>query len=341
MTDYENWRLYTGTSRILDPEERDRRWPPAPRWRTFAGGPDEPPPPDDDPDGERRLGRQVISDNTDERIVDLVNVALRLRRPLLVVGRPGSGRSSLAYRIARELGLGRVLRWPLSTQSSLRAGLYDFDAIGLVRAANRRSSDGPAGADIGDHVRLGPVGTALLPYRLPRVLLIDELDQSDIELPQQLRAIFEDGGFDIPELVRAAGYAPEVTVHTADPGRTAVVRSGQVTCHEFPLIVMTCAEERDFPLAFLRHCLRLRMPEADRASLGDMIAAHFPDDAQGSTEIVEAYLRRRGDWDAPAIDQLLDAVHLRASDDVPAGHQPEWERIIEALWHRLPPAEPQ
>ncbi|MFI7026100.1 MoxR family ATPase [Micromonospora sp. NPDC049900] len=333
------WRIYTGTGRAVEDAERDLRWPAPPRWRAFDGGPDEPAPPQEDPELVRRLGEPIVSHLVDEYEVDVVNAALHLRRPLLVTGRPGTGRSSLAYRIARELRLGRVLRWPVTTQVGLRHGLYDYDAVGLVQATGQAAAQGGDAPppQVGDYVRLGPLGTALLPYRLPRVLLIDELDQSDIDLPQQLRSVFEDGGFEIPELVRVAGRAPEAVVHTADPGRTATVRGGRVTCHEFPLVVMTCSEDRDFPAAFLRHCLRLRLPEAGEAGLASMVAAHFPDGAEGSAELIQEYLSRRGEWDPPAVDQLLDAVHLRTSGAFAPRDRGEWRRLIEALWRRLPP----
>ncbi|RKN41501.1 ATP-binding protein [Micromonospora endolithica] len=334
-------RIYHGTGRILDPTERDRRWPDPPHWRAFGGGPDEPDPAPDDAELERRLGRPVLSDHADPDEVDAVNAALRLRRPLLVTGRPGSGRSSLAYRIARELRLGRVLRWPVTTHDTVRAGLYDYDPVGRVRAAARTDDADPAGdSGIGDHVSLGPLGTALLPYRLPRVLLIDELDQSDIDLPQQLRTVFDDGGFDIPQLLRTARHAPEVTVHTADPGGTATVREGRVRCHAFPLVVMTCAEDRVFPPAFLRHCLRLRIQEPDREAVLRVIDAHFPDGVAGSTTVVEAFLARRGRPDAPTLDQLLDAVHLLRTcpvNDLPK----DWDQLLRTLLRGVPAAEPR
>ncbi|MBQ0901295.1 ATP-binding protein [Micromonospora sp. U21] len=333
-----DWRIYRGTGRLLDPAEWQSSWPAPPPWRAFDGGPEEPPPPQEDPELARRLGEIVVADQADSHEVDVVNAALRLRRPLLVTGRPGSGRSSLAYRVARELRLGRVLRWPVTTHDTVRAGLYQYDPVGRVHAATRAGRDGnPGDAGLGDHISLGPLGTALLPYRAPRVLLIDELDQSDIDLPQQLRNVLDDGGFDIPELVRAARHTPEATVHTADPGRTATVRGGRVTCREFPLVVMTCTEDRVFPPAFLRHCLRLRISDLDEATLRRVVAAHFPDGVEGTGEIIRAFLDRQGRPDAPTLDQLLDAVHLSRT----AARPGEWDRLGRALWRGGPTAEPE
>lgn len=75
----------------------------------------------------------------------MVNAALLLRRPLLVSGRPGTGKSSLAYRISRELRLGRVLRWHITSRTTLQQGLYEYDAIGRVQdTAAQRAAEGKA-----------------------------------------------------------------------------------------------------------------------------------------------------------------------------------------------------
>ena len=85
--------------------------PDPPPWRTFAGEPVQPPPQDGDEEISRKLGRADVSPprRADQREGDMVNAAIRLRRPLLVTGRPGSGKSAIAFRVARELRLGRLL----------------------------------------------------------------------------------------------------------------------------------------------------------------------------------------------------------------------------------------
>ncbi|MFG3025896.1 AAA family ATPase [Streptomyces sp. NPDC048254] len=243
------------------------------------------------PDGlqveiERRLGRMSASSTGSEQLrreVDLVNAALVLRRPLLVTGRPGTGKSPLAYRISRELRLGRVLRWHITSRTTLRGGLYEYDAIGRVQDSAalhtlHRSDGAAAGAEpqaadeerlpgIGDYLQLGPLGTALLPHELPRVLLVDELDKSDQDLANDLLSVFEEGQFPITELARARRLHPKVTVMTDDPGRSAEIVDGIVKCRAFPVVVITSNGEREFPPAFLRRCLRLRMPDPDRPQL--------------------------------------------------------------------------
>ncbi|MFL6075321.1 MAG: AAA family ATPase [Mycobacteriales bacterium] len=256
-----------------------------------------------------------------------------------MTGRPGAGKSSLAYLISRELRLGRVLRWPITTRSTLRAGLYEYDVIGRAQDSGRkrREDDNELPAqNIGDFIHLGPLGTALLPYRLPRVLLVDELDKSDIDLPNDLLNVFEEGEFTIPELIRLRHRVPEVVVHTTDPGQTAAVRDGQVKCHAFPLVVITSNGERDFPAAFLRRCLRLNLPDPDGRRLAEMVAAHFVDGVdQWRAELVAQFRERSEQVGGLATDQLLNAVHLASSGAFDAERDAGWSDLLDAIWHQL------
>jgi MoxR-like ATPase len=304
--------------------------PEPPSWRTFDGGPALPSPPAADAEFVRRLGVPAVAsapEATRDEILT-VNAALHLRRPLLVTGHPGTGKSSLAYKIARELGLGPVLRWPVSSRTGSRDGLWTYDAIGRVQAA---ASD--EGADIGAFVRLGPLGTALLPYDRPRVLLIDELDKSDIDLPNDLLAVFEDGEFEIQPLARIAATQPEVAVFTHDRGGRATVREGHVRCRAFPVVVVTSNGEREFPPAFLRRCLRLDMAQPTFEQLVSMVAAHFRDVPPRSHDLIHEFLASSGREGGLANDQLLNALHLATS----GAHQDNgnWEVLRDTLWRRL------
>jgi MoxR-like ATPase len=326
-----DWWIYRGTGHVLDAVERDRRWPSPPHWRKFGGGPDEPSPPHEDPAAERVLGRAAMFESVDERQTDLVNAALYLRRPLLVCGDPGTVRASLAYRVARDLRLGRVLRWPVTTRTTLQSALYEYDPIGHAR--DSAHEDG-AGVPIGDYLQLGPLGTALLPYRLPRVLLIEELDQGEVDLAQELAVVFDEGGFEIRELVRAGNRHQEAVVSTADPDGTATVRSGRVRCHEFPFVVITCGDERDLPPTLIHRCLRLQSSEPDEQTLASMVAAQFPDGVDGAPDLVRAYLSRRTQLDGLHPDRLLDAIQLRTAGAFGSADD-EWNRLVERLWQSL------
>ncbi|WP_086852841.1 AAA family ATPase [Amycolatopsis kentuckyensis] len=332
------WWIYRGTGEQRAEDIADLL-PPPPPWRAFAGEPVLPVPPAKEADFTRRLGRPgAVPMRPDPQQVELVNAAICLRRPLLVTGAPGTGKSSLAYRIAQELRLGPVLYWPVSTRSTLGNGLYEYDAIGRVQAASARvaGQDPAVAADVGAFLRLGPLGTALLAYEQPRVLLIDELDKSDIDLPNDLLAVLEDGEYFIPELARLASVTPEVRVFTHDLGESAVVRDGVVRCRAFPIIVITSNGERQFPPAFLRRCIRLDLPQPDVEQLAGIVAAHLPrGTGRAAAELIEAFAERSATAEPGLpVDQLLNALYLVTSGNHDAHHE-SWPRLVDALWRQL------
>lgn len=323
-----DWWIYRGEG---VPHDGVARLPDAPSWRSFGDA--DPatlplPPREEESAGasSRRLGRdrRAGAYQADEHEVHLVNLALHLRRPLLITGKPGVGKSTLAYAVAHELGLGPVLRWPITSRAALRDGLYAYDAIGRLHDSGL--AGGPDATDIGRYLRLGPLGTALLPWRRPRVLLIDEIDKSDLDLPNDLLNVFEEGEFTIPELARLGDGTQEVM--TADGARTASVRGGTVRCAQFPLTVLTSNAEREFPAAFLRRCVRLEIQAPDAERLAAMVTAHLgdaagdPAAASVRTELIAEFLRRQQEEGAElANDQLLNALLMagRGLWDGPAG----------------------
>ncbi|MCM3921081.1 AAA family ATPase [Frankia sp. AiPs1] len=354
VTEAPGWWLFRGTGRPLDPAERDARWPSPPPWRDFDGGPLLAPPATDEREARRRLGR-TPSPLLKPVHISLVNAAIHLRRPLLVNGPPGVGKSGLAFLIASELGLGNVLKWPITSRTTIRDGLYEYDAIGRAQAAvqargapthrlararpeeSTSGNRGPVATSIGEYIRLGPLGTALLPQRLPRVLLVDELDKSDFAFANDLLNIFEDGEFLLPELSRLGAAAPEVEVHTADQQRTAVVSDGVVRCKAFPIVVMTSNREREFSPAFRRRCTLLDLPHPDTAGLAALVAAHFPADSPSRAQLIERFERRREQVGGGlAADQLLNAAHLAAAGAFD-GDEATWLDLLEAVWHELSP----
>ena len=301
--------------------------------------------------------------------VDMVNAAIYLRRPLLITGKPGTGKSSLAYKVAKELKLGEVLYWPITTSTTLKNGLYRYDAIGRLQETEQHiKSGGPQLPleSIGKYVTLGPLGTALLPAPKPRVLLIDEIDKSDIDLPNDLLSIFEEGWFEIPELERIKETTQnKIEVRTAysdaEEETTAKdvrykVPYGRVSCEAFPLVILTSNGERDFPPAFLRRCLRLRMPQPNREMLGRIVSAHLDAEfaqikrTQGESvaqarqkmaesvrsELIETFLERRKEGDL-ATDQLLNALFMVTRERSPVGSSRE--RLIQMLLKYLSSAE--
>ena len=306
-----DWAIFQGTGTPDDREDRLQRLPDPPPWRRF------------DNVQERGATFQARKDD-----IDLVNAALYLRRPLLVTGKPGIGKTSLAYAVARELRLGEVLTWSITTRATLKDGLYGYDAIGRLQDAQFQGKNNLE--NIGRYFRLGPLGTALLPSDRPRVLLIDEIDKSDIDLPNDLLHIFEKGEFLIPELCRTARDYPKIEVSTAYTNEqewtskdfTAVVEQGRVRCNVFPFVLLTSNGERDFPPPFLRRCLRLTMQPPEKGELEKIVIAHLGEKvAEQASHLIQSFLNKRDDPNRPgdlATDQLLNAIYLVTREQLSA-----------------------
>jgi MoxR-like ATPase len=297
----QNWLIYTGNHKQHDGISR---LPEPPPWRSFKGGPLLPTPP-----GGSGSVHDAQSYLPSPEAVDQVNAALYLRRPLLVTGPPGAGKSTLAYAVAHELQLGPVLHWPITSRVTLHDGLYQYDPLTRLYAASKQDTvKAEDDEDIGRYIRLGPLGTGLLPYQRPRVLLIDEIDKSDVDLANDLLTIFEKGEYEIAELARQEN--PTAEVLPADgTGRVAITR-GLVRCRAFPLVIMTSNGERVFPPAFLRRCVtvELTQPETPQG-LTEIVRAHLGDLADQSDDLVTGFFERRNSG-ALATDQLLNAVYL-------------------------------
>ena len=304
MTD---WQIFRNGGKPED--NRILRLPAPPTWRQFQA---------EGPDASRANRGETFQARPE--VFEAVNAALYLRRPLLVTGSPGTGKTSLAYAVAYQLGLGEVLEWSIKTRTVLNDGLYRYDAIGRAQEQGVGSLE-----NIGKYIQLGPMGTALFPFEgcdRPRVLLIDEIDKSDIDLPNDLLNIFEEGRFEIPELGRIYDESNTKThsigIKTAfrDESEPSIanVPKGVVRCQHFPLVIMTSNGERQFPAPFLRRCLRLTMEKPLAPQLKAIVQQHIQDNNIDPLQIdalVATFLKLRDtDNKELATDQLLNAVYL-------------------------------
>lgn len=210
-----------------------------------------------------------------QKEIKMVNAALILRRPLLITGKPGSGKSSLADAVRKELGLGeKVLHWRITTQSKFTDGLYSYDALARLQDIQFKSEkDGKLLADdIKHYLSLEALGIAFA-SKTQRVVLIDEIDKSQIDLPNNLLHLFEENEFEIPELKRLGkDFIPFDDTENYETITEGVVKSDIDT---FPLIIMTSNGERDFPPAFMRRCLHLDMQLPDANDLALIVNRHF------------------------------------------------------------------
>ncbi len=366
------WWIFHGTGQPRVHLDLTAQLPPPPPWRTYSGDPGSAsPPPDVDSERHlgpaRSLGFAVPLGPQRRELLDKVNAAIHLRRPLLLVGPPGIGKSSLAHQITRELKLGRLLRWSVTSRATVGDGLYSYDPLTQIhdlnlentrnrqlgRTADRKFAEeatrgggegeahlSSSAKSIGRYLTLGPLGTAFLPRKLPRVLLIDDFDLGDFDLSGDLLDLFENGGYRIPELARLANVAESIEVGTDDPGRRVEVHDGEILCSAFPIIVLTCNTDRDLPPAFLRRCIPVRMGMPDKSELLAAVAGHFRGNLPvGTGELVLRFLEAGRNGDRLALDQLLNAVYLLSeTGQQGAVHGEQREHIdylAELLWHRL------
>jgi MoxR-like ATPase len=341
-----NLEIFKGLGEESPDDDPLQGLPKPPPWREFSTW-------------KKHRGRVLRLGENEKR---MINAALYLRRPLLVTGPPGCGKSSIAYAVATELKLGEVLQWPINSRSTVREGLYEYDAIARLRDANLeqqlRLSLREPGADtekinnaleeldpnnIGRYTRLGPLGTALLPRTRPSVLLIDEIDKADIDLPNDLLHVLEEGAYEIPELSRIAKQRESVTVSTQRQTENnaieeVTIEKGRVQCDAFPYIVISSNGERELPPAFLRRCLRLELKliEDDKELL-TIIKNHLDIVESDSTEmrdLINKFLTKLlNESSQLAIDQLLNAAFLILTGKLPS--DTERDKLVEAVLRDL------
>ena len=183
-----------------------------------------------------------------EALLQAVNVAVLLERPLLIKGEPGTGKTMLAQSIARSLKLD-LLVWNVKSTTQAQDGLYVYDTVQRLYDSQFGDHDVH---DIRQYIRLGMLGRAFTaPARV--VLLIDEVDKADLEFPNDLLWELDQMEFSIPE--------------TGDAVRAA----------QRPVVVITSNAEKELPDAFLRRCVFHYIEFPDSETMRDIVRVHQPD----------------------------------------------------------------
>ena len=221
-----------------------------------------------------------------------VNAAVLLRRPLLVKGEPGTGKTVLAQEIAKALDA-PLIEWNVKSTTKAHQGLYEYDAVARLRDGQLGD---PRVHDISNYIRKGKLWEAFTSPTLP-VLLIDEIDKADIEFPNDL----------LQELDRMA-------FHVYETGET-------VAAQERPVAVITSNNEKELPDAFLRRCFFHYIKFPDRETMQAIVDVHFP----GIQKILvsralDLFYEIRdvpGLKKKPSTSELLDWLKLLLNEDMP------------------------
>ena len=221
-----------------------------------------------------------------------VNAAITLRRPLLIKGEPGTGKTVLAQEIATAMGA-PLIEWNIKSTTKAHQGLYEYDAVARLR-------DGQLGDErvheIRNYIKKGKLWEAFTSAELP-VLLIDEIDKADIEFPNDLLQELDRMSFDV--------YETHETIAAA----------------ERPIVIITSNNEKELPDAFLRRCFFHYIKFPDRDTMQAIIDVHFP----GIQKILvkkamDVFYEVRdvpGLKKKPSTSELLDWLKLLLAEDMP------------------------
>ncbi len=225
-----------------------------------------------------------------------VNAAITLKRPLLVKGEPGTGKTMLAEEVAQSLGM-PLLQWHIKSTTKAQQGLYEYDAVSRLRDSQMADLDGGARVkNIENYIIKGMLWQAFTAEE-PVALLIDEIDKADIEFPNDL----------LREIDRMEFYCYETRQLIKAKNR--------------PLVFITSNNEKELPDAFLRRCFfhYIKFPEAE--TMRQIVAVHYPNLKKELLNVaMKTFFDIRnlpGLKKKPSTSELLDWLKLLVAEDIP------------------------
>ena len=235
-----------------------------------------------------------------EELLSAVNVAIALKKPLLIKGEPGTGKTMLAEAVAKSLGK-KLIIWNIKSTTKAQDGLYMYDTI-------QRLYDGQFGVegvdDIAKYIKLGKLGEAFSSEEQV-VLLIDEIDKADLEFPNDL----------LWELDQMEFYIHE-TKET-------------VKAKQRPIVIITSNAEKELPDAFLRRCIFHYIAFPDRDLMEEIVKVHYPQVEENllknAMDVFYSIREFRDIRKKPSTSELIDWVNALQIGGIPA------DRIKEAL----------
>lgn len=233
---------------------------------TFTGNPERRPK-DSHPDSPQKLEPYIA----DKELIQAVNLAIYLRRPLLLEGEAGCGKTRLAAAVAYELGL-PFYRWDVRSTSKAEEGLYKYDAILRLhdvqtQKVNSRLKLKRDPSDPTCYRQFGALGRAFCLKDCPAIVLIDEIDKADLDFPNDLLAVLDEPwAFEIPE--------------------TGEIGDNKIKATHEPIIIITSNKEKgNLPAPFLRRCVYyfIKFP-GDSEQLRKIVDVHYQTQADNSSE---------------------------------------------------------
>ncbi len=239
----------------------------------------------------------MIFDSTDsyistEELSMAVDAAVKLERPLLVKGEPGTGKTMLAEEIASTLNM-RLIPWHIKSSTKALNGLYEYDAVSRLRDSQLGDE---RVEDIRNYIKKGKLWDAFEAEERV-VLLIDEIDKADIEFPNDL----------LQELDRMEFFVYEL-------GET-------IKAKHRPVVVITSNNEKELPDAFLRRCFFHYINFPDRETMQKIVEVHHPKiKSELVKEAMEIFFDVRkvpGLKKKPSTSELIDWLKLLMADDIP------------------------